>query len=582
MTELFALFWPLAGALLALILGRGGALGIYFSLALCLVAQSLALGLWSWASDWAFRAGRKARTHHRLLALVWALVPLGLWLVLSGMMISSSVAPWRGDLNWVRYGLLWLLPLYFFALSTLAPLSHQEQGFVRFNLHVSLVCALAGVLWAWRGLNVFLPLAALMGLAWVWFSLQWILSFEAMLLSRFRGCEAYGFELALLPSKAFRTDWLAKRALLDGHSLYSLSFLRRALPTALCGLVLICWYATSFVQVPLGAVGLIFRFGKVVDQVGSGLHLRLPWPLEQVAIVDTGAVMTTPLGYESNGSLDFLWAESHAASELNLPLGGGSELVSANLKLAWKVSDAKAFLTRSASPIEELTSRALRLLSRHVARQRLEHLLSEGRAELASTLASELKESLNHDPLGIELVDVTLESLHPPVSIAGSYQEVVSAGVRQKSRHLQAQGEYGAALLLAEADAQSLRDGALAEKEERQAQARGDATLFEAQVEGKGLLGEGYEVTQRLTTLEEVLPGHKLYILGPGVDRNKLVLSSTGAESLEPAWESNPLPPVPEQTSTADENLQPESGPIPVLPEVSFGEGASDETEHAD
>lgn len=581
MTELFPLFWPLAGALLALILGRGGALGIYFSLALCLVAQSLALGLWSWASDWAFRVGRRARTHHRLLALLWALAPIGLWLALSGMMVSSSVAPWRGDLNWVRYGLLWLLPLYFFALSVLAPLTPQEEGFARFNLVVASGCALAAALWAWRGIDLFLPLAALIGVAWLWFSLQWILSFEAMLLSRFRGCEAYGFELALAPSKAFATDWLAKRALLDGHSLYSLSFLRRTLPTALCGLVLVCWYATSFVQVPLGSVGLVFRFGKVVDQVGSGLHLRLPWPLEQVALVDTQTVMTTPLGYESNGSLDFLWAESHASSELNLPLGGGSELVSANLKLVWKVSDAKAFLTRSASPIEELTSRALRLLSRHVARQNLDTLLSQGRAELAVVLASELKESLARDSLGIELVDVTLESLHPPVSIASTYQEVVSAGVRQKSRQLQAQGEYGAALLLAEADAQSLRDGALAEKEERQAQAFGEAALFDAELEGKGLLGEGYEVTKHLTTLEEVLPGHKLYILGPGVDRSKLVLSSRGAESLEPAWEESSLAPASEEAPATDESAEPE-GPIPVLPEVSFGEGASDETEHAD
>src|SRR5437879_10405134 len=43
---------------------------------------------------------------------------------------------------------------------------------------------------------------------------------------------------------------------------------------------------------------VIRRFGRVAARLGPGIHYRLPWPVDQVDIVKTTAVMKTGVGFD--------------------------------------------------------------------------------------------------------------------------------------------------------------------------------------------------------------------------------------------------------------------------------------------
>lgn len=579
MNETFSLLWPLASALLALVSGRLAGIGFYFHLALIYAGITAAFSLWNLEGRLCERCGNGYRGPGRWAPLPCTLFNLLLLCSLSYMYLKVSADPWRADAPWTSGLFLWLLPLCQFALLTLRPGRPVEARALRFCLIGSIAAAAAGALWQWRMINSFGLLNLLWGLAWLWFAAQWTASAAAMTLTRLRGGEPYDFSPHLSPKRAFSTALVGERAGLDSHSLWVLSFLRNAVPTALCGAFLLGWYATSFIEVGPGETAALYRMGKLqTPLLGPGLHLGWPWPFDRVVKVRTGSVQVTPLGYESNGSPDFLWARSHANSEFGLPLGGGSELVAANLKLLWHVNDAGVFLRSHKNPAAELEALATRQLWQIVSRYSLDKLLSTGRGTLADDLTAALRSDPALAQMGVSLDGVVLESLHPPLAVAPAYQEVVSAEVRRRSRVLQAEGERAAGTLLAQADAQSLIDGSTGENSLRLADAQGAALEFQAAADSEKSFGNaaGYRLTRKMNTLESSLPGRKIYVLGEGVQPDRLVITSRGAEPLSPDWVTGTDPTGPAQ------NGEPQTSEITSdLPNPAGTDGA-DKTPESD
>lgn len=81
-------------------------------------------------------------------------------------------------------------------------------------------------------------------------------------------------------------------------------------------------------------------------------------------------------------------------------------------------------------------------------------IISEDRSQLSHRIEEQLKEYAREAELGLEVMSVTLASIHPPVAIADIYQSVVSAGIQKKTSVLTAEGKALVAREGAEADKQ--------------------------------------------------------------------------------------------------------------------------------
>src|SRR3954471_3177696 len=51
-------------------------------------------------------------------------------------------------------------------------------------------------------------------------------------------------------------------------------------------IVVVLWvFLTSFTQIPADSVGVVLRFGKYMETVKPGLQFRLPFGIDEVAVV---------------------------------------------------------------------------------------------------------------------------------------------------------------------------------------------------------------------------------------------------------------------------------------------------------
>jgi regulator of protease activity HflC (stomatin/prohibitin superfamily) len=61
--------------------------------------------------------------------------------------------------------------------------------------------------------------------------------------------------------------------------------------------VLMAYLASGFYVVGPDQRAVVRRFGAVVEQVGPGMHYRVPWPVDQVDVVKTTSVMKVGVGF---------------------------------------------------------------------------------------------------------------------------------------------------------------------------------------------------------------------------------------------------------------------------------------------
>ena len=353
-----------------------------------------------------------------------------------------------------------------------------------------------------------------------------------LFIKRFRRRDSENFSL-FLPIPFYRgekkegglLDWLERNTGISMRSLWSLKFLKVSLPTCLLGGILLLWLSTCVVQVDASQQGALYRFGRLSqeDILQPGLHFKLPVPFEVAKVEDVTHARTMVVGYEGDGDTkNNLWTLPHKGEEHKLLLGSGRELVAINLKVNYRISDLHAYLTNYTSPEDVLNAKGYEIVMHATVNTDVDTIMSVDRSALSRDILRQLQDFASHTDLGIEVMDVALASIHPPVEISDIYQNVVSAGIQKKAAVLGAEGSAMAAREQAEADRQVAVNQAGIKKDERVSAANAEVTEYNAAVEAYRMDHEAYKMDKYLNAVQNSLSGVKKYILGPGVDESRL------------------------------------------------------------
>lgn len=310
------------------------------------------------------------------------------------------------------------------------------------------------------------------------------------------------------------------------RSLWSLRFIKKVLPYVALLTVLFFWLSTGIVQIESYEEGARYRFGRLEEQdiLGPGLHLTLPWPLDKVEVYDTGHIRELTLGYESDRQSDNLWTEEHGSTEYRLLLGEGNELVSINMRLEYIVDDLWQYITVSADPVARLSAEAYELITAKTIAADLDTMLSVDRSAFSEEFCAQLNAALAAEPIGLTVRQVVIESIHPPVEIAPTYQNVVSAEIDAEAIVWNAEAEAAVKIATAEAIYVTLVKGAEADYHDRVAAAQAEVTEFMAAVAADNSYRNAYRYYRYLSALQTSLKGSRLYILGEDVDAGSLYL----------------------------------------------------------
>ncbi|MBO7375466.1 MAG: hypothetical protein J6V01_00075 [Clostridia bacterium] len=327
------------------------------------------------------------------------------------------------------------------------------------------------------------------------------------------------------------TGYLEKNTGITMHSLWSMKFIWRLLPYTVLFIALTVWLSTSLTTVDSGYEAAVFRCGRLLGgTLRPGLHVTLPFPFDRVEKYDTSGLNRLRVGYVSSANGDNLWTESHGGEEFQLLLGGGNELVSVNLRIEYRISDLHEYLTASSDPRRLLEAAAYNLITDRVIRSDLETLMAVDRGDFADSLGRELSARISSVPdgsggtsgIGLTVVSVVLESIHPPMSVASSYQELISANIKAEKLRLEAEAYAATAV----AEAETARDSAIlsseAERSSSVAAARAGVAEFMAGVEADSAYGETYRYEKYLAALTAAYGNSRLIILGEGVDRKDI------------------------------------------------------------
>lgn len=268
---------------------------------------------------------------------------------------------------------------------------------------------------------------------------------------------------------------------------------RRVLPLAsifvTVALAFAVWAASGFYRVQPDQVGIVLRFGELVETTGPGLNYHWPYPIEFVLLPRVTAVNQVKIG---NGSVMQM-------------LTGDENIVEATASISWRVKDPSKFLFNVYDP-----EGAVKLAGESAVRQiiglnPIQSGLSDQRQKIADDARSLLQRILNSYDAGIQITQVQLQRVDPPLAVIDAFNDVQRARADQQRARNEAEAYRNDVLPRARAEADRVKQEAQVYREQAVNKARSDAERFNAL---EASFAADPELTARrlyLDTMEEVL-----------------------------------------------------------------------------
>jgi len=329
------------------------------------------------------------------------------------------------------------------------------------------------------------------------------------------------FNYTIIPVKSSKEDFEedAARLKISLKSLYTIKYTLAIAPGIVLGLGFTLLLSTTLYVVEPWQQAVVYRFGKLNGIVSEGIHFKLPWPIDKTDIYDVHRVNSMEIGYECSDEDDnFLWSLAHDGGEYTLLLGNGNETVAVNLKVVYQISDLYSYVKSYSKPEEVLSAAAYEALLARTVNTTIDVFLSTDRSLLSASMADELSAVCASEGLGLSIVSVIVESIHPPIDIAGVYQGVVTASIDKNTKIISAQTSAEKALTDAYRQSKTAVDNAKTAQYNKVAAAQKEMAVYHAAMEAYAVNPESFEITKYLNTYEIIIGGSKVYVFSPGTE----------------------------------------------------------------
>ena len=282
--------------------------------------------------------------------------------------------------------------------------------------------------------------------------------------------------------------------------------------------------------------GILERFGRPVPEasaLGSGFHFKKPWPFETIRRIPTGRVHNLEIGFERHAGAaapalmtwtvphyeheDVFLVASRSIDERGGEMPGQSgvpvSMITVNIPIHYRITNAWAYTYHYAQPAEGLRHLGYQVVTRQLARRDLAELFSAERMAISAAMASELQALADRHRLGVEIVFVGLQGIHPPVQVAAAFQSVVGALEEKEAAILEARAYTNQVMPLARAYADTERVEAAAYRQRRIVLAEAESRDFTARLTAHQASPRVYRAYQYLDTLQEAAAPSRLYVL---------------------------------------------------------------------
>lgn len=351
-------------------------------------------------------------------------------------------------------------------------------------------------------------------------------SFSSIILKAFRP-GSYAFLMSLVDERLGATTRIKKILLL--LPLFFSFVVRWTIRLGLTAAMAL-YLSTIFYQVAADQEALVFRFGKLHSKtgVGPGLHLKMPYPVDRVERFSTTSIRELAVGNASKKEIAMIWSKDHGDDQTFI--SGDNNLFLPYIVIHYRIDNVVDYFLfhRSNTPEKVLRSISYRLLNQvFVSRSFYQLILSERRAWTKMSLAV-LQEENKRLRTGLEIVGFSLKDLHPPISLAGAFEDVVAA--RQLREKFQNDAERQVVGLLTRERMQALQTVTEANSyvHEKGQLADGETKNYLLRYSGYQAGGETMLDLLFLEAAQTTLKGKKIYLVDPasGIDQQLVYLEN--------------------------------------------------------
>ena len=281
---------------------------------------------------------------------------------------------------------------------------------------------------------------------------------------------------------------------------------RTALLTILFAIVIVfgltCYYTVDDKQ-----QAVVTTFGKVTDITDAGVHLKLPFGIQQVEKVDVNVYQKITLGYNPVGS-GYTVDDRESAM-----ITGDYNIVNVDFFVEYKISDPVQYLYSSNDPESILRNLVQSQVRNVVGSSTVDSVLTDGKENIQMQVRNLVTDILNQYDIGLSLVDVKIQDAEPPTQeVIEAFKNVETAKQQAETVINDAKAYKNAQLPQAQAKADKLIQNAQYLKEKRINEATEQVAMFNAMYQEYALNPQVTKSRMYYEAISQIMPGVKLYI----------------------------------------------------------------------
>ena len=293
---------------------------------------------------------------------------------------------------------------------------------------------------------------------------------------------------------------------------------RTALLTILFA-VMIVFGLTCYYTVDDKQQAVVTTFGKVTDITDAGVHLKLPFGIQQVEKVDVNVYQKITLGYNPVGS-GYTVDDRESAM-----ITGDYNIVNVDFFVEYKISDPVQYLYSSNDPEAILRNLVQSQVRNVVGSSTVDSVLTDGKENIQMQVRNLVTDILNQYDIGLSLVDVKIQDAEPPTQeVIEAFKNVETAKQQAETVINDAKAYKNAQLPQAQAKADKLIQNAQYLKEKRINEATEQVAMFNAMYQEYALNPQVTKSRMYYEAISQIMPGVKLYINTSGSSDVQMLL----------------------------------------------------------
>lgn len=180
------------------------------------------------------------------------------------------------------------------------------------------------------------------------------------------------------------------------------------------------WLASGTFSVQAGHAGVVTTFGVISHTAPAGLNWRWPAPFQAHETVNVSQVRTEEIGYKGS-------SRSKNPKEA-LMLTEDENIIDVQFAVQYTLKDPVKWLFQNREREETVRQVAETSIREVVGKSKTDFVLYGGREKVAYDTLKMMQALVDQYDLGVQITNVTMQSVQPPEQVQGAFEDVNKAG----------------------------------------------------------------------------------------------------------------------------------------------------------